>query len=134
MASLALDYARALASALDQKDSARAGEMIARFVALVRRRGHARLLPKIVTAFERDAHVRARANQAHVTVADEAVIKDQARSIAEHAQTIGVSSKDIAFTIDDTLITGYRIRTRDKIVDVSGKRALLEIYRRMVTT
>ena len=126
------EYARALALALDHTDPVQAEGVLTRFVALVQARGHKRLLPKIVTAFERDMDARKRMNETNVTVADAGVIKAGADEIAEHARAIGVPPEALLFVVDDTLITGYRMRTRDAIIDASGKRALLELYRTMV--
>lgn len=125
------DYAQALVLALEHAGPTHADETIARFVAVVRRRGHGRLIPKIVAAFSREAGARERRTRMEVTVADPQVIKSNAKEIAGHAQALGVAPEALAFTVDETLIAGYRLKTRDRIVDASGKRALLELYRRL---
>lgn len=102
-----------------------------RLVAVVRKAGHTRLLPKISISFERLMKEKTRAAATTVTVARSEVIEAQAESIAEGARTLGVAPETLSFTVDPTLSTGYRMRTRDKILDSSGKRALLELYRRM---
>lgn len=126
------DYARALALALRHTDPTHADQVITQFVAVVRKRGHSRLLPKVVAAFVREVRARERQTRAQVFVASGMVIKTHAKEIAESARTLSIPPETLTFTVDDTLVEGYRLRTRDRIVDASGKRALLELYRRLI--
>lgn len=126
------EYAQALRSALDRTAPARVDEVIDRFATIVRKRGHGRLLPKIVAALSRGMILRERRVRTEVAVADATVIKTHAVAISEHARALGVPPETVTFVVDDTLIAGYRIRTRDRVLDASGKRALIELYRRLI--
>ena len=126
------EYAEALTQALERTTPHETEAVIRRFVTVVRKAGHTRLLPKISRLFERLMKEKTQAAVTTVTVAQNEVIETHADRIAEGARTLGVDPKGLAFVVDPTLAIGYRMRTRDKILDASGKRALLELYRRMV--
>jgi len=127
------EYAEALMQALEHTPPNETGGVIQRFVAVVHKAGQIRLLPKISTSFERLMKEQTLAATTTVMVARKEIIETEAKHIAQAARTLAVAPETLSFAVDPTLSTGYRMRTRDKIIDASGKRALLELYQRMIT-
>lgn len=127
------EYAQALIKALENTTREEAGEIVKRFIALVRRAGHIRLLPKIVAAYERLQKIREKRSGAIVSIAKEQDAQIYDRAIKEAVGELRVSSETITLRTDETLIGGYRVTTRDKMIDRSFKRSLSTIYHRAIS-
>lgn len=128
------EYAHALMLALKGVDEKEATKRAERFVALLRRAGHIRLLPKILATYERTTAERARKDGVVVSVAKEADAHTYANDIKKAAAELGASHEALTIRADETLVGGYSVKTRDKIIDRSFKRALLTIYHRAIAS
>ena len=128
------EYAHALMMALKGVKGKEAEERAERFVALLRRAGHIRLLPKILATCERTTAERARKDGVIVSVAKEGDAHMYAGDIKKAAAEMGAGDEALTIRTDETLVGGYSVKTRDKIIDRSFKRALLTIYHRAIAS
>lgn len=128
------EYAHALMEALKGVDEKEATKRVERFVALLRRAGHIRLLPKILATYERATAERARRDGVVVSVAKEGDAHTHTSDIKKAAAEMGASHEALTIRTDETLVGGYSVKTRDKIIDRSFKRALVTIYHRAIAS
>ena len=95
----------------------------------LRRLGRASLFPKIGRAFERIAQRNHARNAIILSVAQ----AKEERAAQKAARTIlsGMDFQDAAVTthVDESLIGGWRLEGRERLMDNSYKRHLLDIYR-----
>ena len=110
------NYAHALLEAIHKgMDSKKAVESLKN---MLERQGRLELLPRIVHALRR-IDEREKATRPRVYVADEEHAK---KAFAES----GVSEADVC--VDQTLIGGWRVEDRERLIDNSFKKHLLSIY------
>lgn len=109
---------RLISSGLDQ------GKLGDNLVLHLKERGRMKLLPGILAEL-RTYQAKRSTVASKVEVAHE---KDSARALA-FAREIGV---DVAHaSVNRSLISGWRAQSKGTLVDRSGKRALLELYRKI---
>jgi F0F1-type ATP synthase delta subunit len=89
------------------------------------RRGHERLLPRIVRSLEREAARATHSDTPTLTVA-KAGDKDTAL-VTALMKDMGVTS-EAAIVIDDTIIGGAKLRNGDTQIDATYKTALINLY------
>jgi F0F1-type ATP synthase delta subunit len=89
------------------------------------RRGHERLLPRIVRSLEREAARATHSDTPTLTVA-KASDKDTAL-VAALMKEMGVEGK-LSVVIDDTIIGGAKLRSGDTQIDATYKTALINLY------
>ncbi len=97
---------------------------------LLVRLGRAALLPKIGRAFARIAErERGRAGVVLTTAreSDNHVAHHEAESILSD---MGVDARDVTMRTDESLIGGWRLEGRERLVDASFKKYLLSLYNR----
>lgn len=116
------EYAQALVNALAKgTDEATA---VRNLLASLRERGRLKLLPGIL-----------RELKARKAAADGAVIEVADRSgedaALRAARAAGIEARDAI--VNPSLISGWRARQGGRLVDRSGKRALLELYQNVTT-
>lgn len=116
----ASEYADAIAnlSAKGESDAKVAGGILH----ALRARGELKLLPSLARELRTRA-MRASALDAHVEVAHE---KDKASALSQ-AKEAGIDASSAL--VNASLISGWRAYDASKLVDRSGKRALVELYR-----
>lgn len=118
-------YAEGLIGALDGVDAKEGEKRIDAFFALLKKRGHHKLLPGIIRAFEVSLQKKDLRNMVWVTVA---------RKEDVHAAAAARKIPPEEILIDETIIGGSVVRTYDTRVDKSYKRALEQLYYRMIET
>ena len=111
-------YAKAMHTLSAQGVSA--AEIVAGATASLKARGMLRLLPQVLSSFKRLA-VRASSKGAVLTVAREADVAAFKGVAAIDAET--------AVKVDESIIGGYRLESKGKLIDNSFKTHLLEAYR-----
>jgi F0F1-type ATP synthase delta subunit len=125
-------YAHALALTLSNAQTAEAAEeRFEQFRASLKRRGHEKLLTRILHEYKRLAIVRERQKRVTLRISDEG---DTA--VAETAAGEYLSNEQqqrMRTYCDDSLIGGFQLETHDTLVDNSYKRMLLQLYRRLIT-
>ena len=125
---MAISLADTYAQALIELEKSGAGKDAAtRFALAVKRRGHARLLPQILAKYER-AKAGETARGVQVRVASKSVQLPPLPVEGEGWGEGGVPTP----VVDPTLVSGFSVQGRDFRIDKSGRRALLELYGKMV--
>jgi F0F1-type ATP synthase delta subunit len=113
------EYAQALFD-LSQKPEASADDLVKKLVAHLKESGREKLLPRIARELNRlDARTQSFGEQLEVASPHE---KESAQS---EAQAFGITAEA---EVNDTLISGWRARSGSRVIDRSGKRALLDLY------
>jgi F0F1-type ATP synthase delta subunit len=125
-------YAHALTVALEQAPTTEAAQARWQsFQALLRRRGHEKLLPRILSEYQRLVSKRQRRQRVWMRINEEAD-KDAAMNVANEYLTPQQRDR-LQTRVDATLIGGFQLETHDTLVDNSYKRMLLQLYRRLIT-
>lgn len=122
------EYAQALFD-LGIKKGANPEGLVEQLLLLMRSRGHLRLLPSVLSDYERIAKDRSQRDGISVKIADEedqGAALDKARALAE---SYGVEASNINVSTDDTLIKGYSLDGPSFRYDKSARRNLIEMYR-----
>ena len=94
------------------------------------RLGRSALMPKIAHAFVRIAERDRARNGVVLSIArekDERVAHKQANAFLAEMQ---IDAKDVTTHIDESLIGGWRLEGRERLVDASFKKQLLSLYNR----
>ncbi len=89
------------------------------------RRGHERLLPRIMRTLEREAYRRTGAGIATLTVASAA---DADSAIVQALLTEMAVVGKPTVVIDETIIGGAKLRSGDTLIDASYKTTLINLY------
>lgn len=118
------DYAQALYT-LAKKPGAKADDLVKRLIAHLSETGREKLLPRILREFSR---IDARA-ESFGEILEIASAKEKTAAEKE-AQAFGITSPA---QINAELVTGWRARSGSRVIDRSGKRALLDLYRQILT-
>jgi F0F1-type ATP synthase delta subunit len=128
-------YAEALYEALTEKNvktEADAHKVFTRFRKVLALRGHEKLLPFVVHELEKIAVREKNNNQVLLVTADK---KSQTKwsHAYDHYKKEGVVPKGAALQelVDESIVGGYQIRTKDTLIDASYKKSLLELYRKI---
>ncbi|OHA83419.1 MAG: hypothetical protein A2937_03815 [Candidatus Yonathbacteria bacterium RIFCSPLOWO2_01_FULL_47_33b] len=125
-------YAEALAGALVGKNEKEAEKVVARFYEVIKAHGHTGLLPFIPAELEK-IEARAQAHREATLVTADAKSRTKWSHAYDHYYRetllpLDATRKDV---IDETIIGGYQIRTKDLLVDSSYKRSLIELYQKI---
>lgn len=91
------------------------------------RHGRSGLLSTIGKAFERLASKKMATDEAQLFVAHE---KDASRAVKEAVSLLNLEDGDMRVCVDATLIGGWRLQEKNRLVDASFKNHLLSIYNR----
>ncbi len=122
-------YAEALYEALKGKNEKEAGVVARLFFASVKARGHAGLLRLIPTELEK---ITKREYEKNVTYLVTATASSHAKwsHAYDHYEKEGIVSVDGVRRniVDDTIIGGFQIRSKNILIDSSYKRSLVELY------
>ena len=114
------EYAQAVSSALSKgTDEKKLVDGLLKHLNAV---GRAKLLPAILRELKKDL-ARKDVLLPHVEAASEAEASDAKKMAA----AVGIEVKNVA--VNPSLIRGWRARLGGSLVDVSGKRALIDLYR-----
>ena len=117
---LADQYAQFLYGMELREDSSR------RFVALLEKRGHQKLLPAIIQKVERLTLRHNKIGKTTLTIAKES----DAPSALKEVSSYGTPQ---VTTIDPSIIGGWRFRSTATLVDRTYKRMLLDLYRNVTS-
>lgn len=117
------DYATALTRATEGKDDVETGRLTTNFVAKLRRRGLASLLPRILALLPGVP----RAGLTVVTV--ESARRPEDADVAAALRQLGLdaSSVKLEFRENPALLGGLRLRTFDRVLDLTAARRLADL-------
>ncbi|MEK9184533.1 MAG: hypothetical protein AAB892_02300 [Patescibacteria group bacterium] len=118
-------YAAALASAASKPDADEA-KLVSGLVKHLESVGRMKLLPGIL----RELKAKEARAQALAPILEVASDGEKAAAVTA-AKAEGIETKDVR--VNDSLISGWRVRSGSKLIDRSGKQALVELYRNIVT-
>lgn len=128
-------YAYALVQTTRGKDAGAVADDVDRLNAILKRNGHERLLPRILAAVERILAHEERNTRIEFTAARKEDLARFAPKIFEYrAQLDAGEGVGVAERVDDTLIGGFRFRSKSARIDATYKRELLELYRALAAT
>ncbi|MDB4992442.1 MAG: hypothetical protein JWL75_687 [Parcubacteria group bacterium] len=115
-------YAKALYE-LASKEGADSKKLVDTLIAHLRETGRMKLLPRILLELKR-IDARAGTLMESLEVASESEISEATKE----AKELGINANA---TVNKDLVSGWRARTGSRIIDRSGKRALLDLYKRI---
>ena len=119
------EYAQALYNLAQQPD-AKAAELVKKLVTHLAETGRQKLIPHILREYRRiEARAEALDESLHVASKHE-----KALAVRE-AKDLGITAHP---TVEASLITGWCAQQGSRIIDRSGKRALLDLYRTIAHT
>jgi len=118
------EYAQAL-FALAQKPNASADDLVQKLCKNLHETGREKLLPRILRELKR-IDARAESFGESLEVASDA----ERTSAQKEARELGISTDA---HVNAELVSGWRARSGSRVIDRSGKRALIELYRRITT-
>jgi F0F1-type ATP synthase delta subunit len=95
------------------------------------RDGRAELLPRIGRALERIAQQESKKTDVVLSVAKEGDISQAMKHVHDLIAEFGVAPRDVKTRIDDSLIGGWRLEGKEKLIDASYKRRLLDLFSRV---
>lgn len=127
----AKEYAQALFD-LRTKSTGEQSSLVKNLIALLKSRGHEKLLPRIVAEFERLSEGRDSAG-IQVRVADEKSRKDALHKADALAREYGIDQGAIRVSEDENLIRGYTIEGPGFRHDASARGSLLALHRHLTT-
>jgi F0F1-type ATP synthase delta subunit len=115
-------YAKALFE-LSSKPGADSKKLVETLIAHLRETGRLKLLPRILRELKR---LDARASTLSETL--EVASESEKASATKEAKELGITAHA---TVNSDLVSGWRAQTGSRIIDRSGKRALLDLYKRI---
>lgn len=129
----ARQYAEALYRAVHGHHDVDADALVTRLVAVVRERGHLRLLPAIVREYDTIMRMRSTNDEVHVRVARESDRTKHAVHIERDIASLHGDERPVRTIIDETVIGGYALETNGTRIDRTYKQALIELYSSLST-
>lgn len=124
-------YAEALYRALQGKETATDGKKVfLSFRKVVSSRGHDRLFPFIMRELEKIIAREKIKNEVTLVTADNKSVSKWSHAY-DHYEKEGIIQKHMTRrdVVDDSIVGGFQIRTRDTLIDGSYKKSLVELYR-----
>lgn len=126
-------YAEAVYRASLGKGDAECATLAERLCAMLRARGHGRLLPQISIALSHLDRSRRRAEGVTLRVASEKDADAHHEHIARDIEQLGGEGSPERTMIDATAIGGYEVRVKGKCLDRTYKRTLVGMYETFIT-
>jgi F0F1-type ATP synthase delta subunit len=130
--SLPQHYAQALFDLTKHASGDECERIRANVLATLKRRGHEKLLPRIVAEYERRMHSHDSAKPT-IMVAHESDVQLNSDAINRAAAALGTDRAALAVAIDPTIVGGFSIRTESAQFDATHKRALISLYHHLTT-
>jgi len=128
-------YAEALYGALQSeqvKTESDSKKVFAQFRKVIAARGHNSLLPFVAHELEKIIIREKNKNEAVLVIADTKSINKWAHAY-DHYEKEGIIPKGTIRrdVVDETIVGGFQIRTKDTLIDGSYKKSLAELYRKI---
>jgi F0F1-type ATP synthase delta subunit len=97
--------------------------------ARLEKEGRAILMPRVAHAFARIAERESRKRDYTLTVAREGDLAHAKKEVHTYTSELGIAEADLKTQVDDSLIGGWRLEGNERLVDVSYKKRLLDLYK-----
>lgn len=123
-------YAHALYAAL-RGGTASEAQLVQNLEQLLRDRGHAMLLPRILREYEKLAASKLVADRGVLEVARESDTRNLREEIGTAARELGVDLEEAEVVENDAVVGGFILRKTEAQVDASYRRRLLDLYQRL---
>lgn len=123
-------YALALLKALRETPEREHERLIAHFISILKTRRHERLLPAIVTSFER--YAQKQTEYSHVTFARESDMQLLKGLVEKDIQTLSAHTLPTQVRTDHNLIGGYVVTAKGQRLDHSHRRTLIDMYHTLI--
>ena len=123
-------YTEAAQSLLEE--GVKTSEVLKNLKKVLERRGHEKLYLRVLKNLARNTE-RGVGTETIVRVAKEAHVKKFKNEIKNASARLGVKESDTRTFVDESLIGGYTVETKDVLLDQSYKSALLNIYRKVIS-
>lgn len=124
------DYSSALFDLLTQKK--RGDEIFVSLKSLLKKKGHEKLYTAILKDLSKKMTKSSEQGSVQVIVGRKKDIKDLEDSILKAISSLG-SKYEYTTQVDPTIIGGFKIISKNKVIDQSYKKQLLTIYRSLTT-
>jgi F0F1-type ATP synthase delta subunit len=126
----ATSYAQALEIALRKKSEDVQAQLVKNFLVILRSRGHQKLLPNIVHELEKRL-TREQESVKILFAREEDKIRYK-ENIQADLLEIAKEKEEQSQEIDEKLVGGYRVETKNILIDRSYKRALIDLYQKLL--
>ena len=126
-------YAEALYRALKEaKTEGDSQKVFERFRKVISARGHEKLLHFVAHELEKIMEREQTSNEVVLVTAD-TKSQDKWGHVCDHYEKEGLIPKGSARrnVVDESIVGGFQIRTKDVLIDASYKKSLLELYRKI---
>lgn len=121
-------YAQALFQAV--KNGTGAKEAVQNLRGTLEAQGRTLLMPRIAKAFMRLAEREIRRSAVSLQVAHAKDGKRAMKEIKAALSEMGVAAADVQVSVDESLVGGWRLEGRERLLDASFKKMLLDMYNR----
>lgn len=125
----AKQYAQALTQFIAAHPRTEAATIATRLSALLKRRGHMQLLPRIIAEYEKETARLEKKTRVHLTVANE---KERAAALQKGAliaSDFGIAHNKIDVDVDSGLLGGYTLKGPGFRFDASYRSRLIALYK-----
>lgn len=119
-------YTKLLETAAELSDKKTADEAVTKLIRHLKSAGRMKMLPQIARELKKVAARRA----AHKPVLEIAHEKERVHALKE-AESAGVTAPRVS--VNQSLIRGWRLREAGRLIDHSGKAALVDIYKKIAS-
>ncbi len=130
----AREYAEAIYEASKGKSDNGLDGIVSNLYLLLERKGHMSILPIILSELEKIDKKRSDTKELVITVASEDEKETQNEFIEKDISILKAENLKQRIVVDDTIIGGYELRALGLRLDRSYKRALLNMYTKLITS
>ncbi|MBL7045577.1 MAG: F0F1 ATP synthase subunit delta [Parcubacteria group bacterium] len=108
------------------------GVAVETLLKLVNKRGHERLLPRILLELKKLEQFTLGHASAKVVVASGTDLKKLKIEIANAMNKLGISEESVLTEVDESIVGGFVVKGKDALVDLSYKSMLVGLYKNIV--
>lgn len=119
-------YAEALLNATGEKKAEN-------LLAVLRRKGHIKLLPAILSAYKELARNKEVVGHTTIRVAQKSDAEKFKSNIEDYEQKLDFHAVDAHIVEDASIVGGFTIERRGKEVDQSYRKRLVTLYRKIIS-
>ena len=126
-------YARALYGAMKDAKGEERDRRFSNFISLLTAQARTHYLRAITESFKKLCAEEARKKVISISSAREMSPEKRQEIISRYRDALGGPETSIvAYMVDHTLVGGFTVRSKDRLVDGSYKRQLLDLYRTFI--